>query len=1266
MTVPTESDPSDRSGRNFGSLSTDISSRRLFRKSNPEIRDLRQNDGDDEEEDPERPHRRPVGRNTPYWYFLKCKKLIRENKLHEALDVFSKDMLQEERLQPEEFNYTVLIGGCGRAGLLKKTFKLYNDMKKRGLEATDATYTALFNACAESPSKQAGLQQALKLEQELRRKNYPLSTITYHALLKTHAYTNHLQACIHTIKEMLQNGHVVTQETFHYLLMSCLKDKETGFRLALQVWRQMLRSGIHPDSKNYNLLLRTARDCGIGNRALATRVLLSPDLKYEGEGVSHVKSNSRYKNLIDIDFLERQLFIQPEPLSDTLQDSRYSEEEESYRGKDSTQLVPVRQTISLPVDSLADSSSAPNLLDVFEGKRGCVVSLCAVDRVSDRLALIGGAEGFLEKMEANRLSPDIRTLTLLADTMEPGFKSLQTLLNVAKQHKVKLDVAFFNSVIRRTARAGDLEGAKMVLSVMRQRHVNVDVQTFGSLALGCEREKDALQLLKTMEEAGLKPNVQVFSALIGIATRKLDYIYLKTILKCMSTMKVWPNEVIIRQLEFASQYPPNYNQYKSRNNYLIQIDGFRGFYQNWLRYMPAESADDEQAELQTEMDAAEGEGELTESQRKQRAAARRFNSRKKDKTSSTLSIFLMCTTVDNGEIIILSDDEDDKEDCDISCNEASVVIVEAEDVKKNDCVLSPSALDEDLVVTFSRRAEVLPHARYDCPVHPFLATDCEVGAPVAENKLFCDQCYCYICDKLASLCEMWCHKGLCHSNSHKRSDFWSHQRNTALLGRLKSFDLTLSEIDAHLRHAEAMLQSFRQELSAWFLTFQKGKSFEEYGLKVYNQPGRIHDYTEVYEFVSSFLNKADKQDGRAAAVMNLGAAEDFIRHFHVTGALIPQSPTSNAAEAKAVLLKRVISSLQRQMVMADFTPEFIHKLQEFYKRFSFPHELKSLRNRLCVRPWDDVLLVSVLKGQNVSGVRTDKGKKDVLIEQFSIVLLRTEALQQQHRYKELCRYLRVVQTEDPKLLQQVQDLIPFFTSMEGDFTSAMHRFFPSVNAPASRLTPPLFMTYFYIFKFATAPKLVVSQHDQICFPAVAWEPIKDAKPMMLAELVKFALRVQKCCSAVYNDSQCWTILLKEVNSAALPAPSPQFLLEAKDRVNLILLNMNGTNIYIPRFFLEVYPDQALLLLVTGALRLRILNGALTPALTLLSTFQENVWAQEWLWETLSVERLGSFVQEITQEMENTTDGGNYVPLLRAIIPTLSSSTESWDQQSSGY
>ncbi|KAF7663442.1 hypothetical protein LDENG_00209820 [Lucifuga dentata] len=632
----------------FGSLSADLSSRRSFRKSSPDIRDHLEEDGEEEEEgQANRPHRKPGRRNTPYWYFLQCKKLIKENKLQEALDVFSRDMLQGERLQPEEYNYTVLIGGCGRAGLLKQAFRLYNDMKKRGLVATDATYTALFNACAESPSKQAGLQQALKLEQELCRKNYPLSTISYHALLKTHAITNHLQACIHTLREMLRNGHAVTQETFHYLLMGCLKDKETGFRLALQVWRQMLSSGIVPDAKNYNLLLRTARDCGIGDPALASVVLLRSEWNNhkEGEDTANVKSGCR--DSVDFDLLERQLFMQHDEhgfSSICGPDSKDSEvvigaKKDSFSIQDSTHLVPVRQKENavLPAEFTGDCTP-PNLLDHFEGKMGYVVSLGNVNGASDRLILIGGAKGFLEKMAVNGLCPDLRTLSMLADTMEPGKQSLQMLLKVAKQHKVKLDVAFFNSVIRRAARTGDLDGAKAVLSVMRQRHVQVDVQTYGSLALGCEQKKDGLQLLKDMEEAGLRPNVHVFSALIGRAARRLDYIYLKRLLKCMRDMDVWPNDVIIKQLEFAAQYPPNYDQYKSRNNYLVHIDGFRGYYQQWLRAMPALSS---KQELQPETDspvlesgASDG---LTVVQRNQRAAARRYNSRNKGERSSNVS-----------------------------------------------------------------------------------------------------------------------------------------------------------------------------------------------------------------------------------------------------------------------------------------------------------------------------------------------------------------------------------------------------------------------------------------------------------------------------------------------------------------------------------------------------------------------------------------------------------------------------------------------------
>ncbi|XP_064806794.1 pentatricopeptide repeat-containing protein 1, mitochondrial [Oncorhynchus masou masou] len=622
---------SDLGVEDFGSLSADFSSRRAFRKTTPELQDMlyreeRQAAGQEEEREPEAFRSRTGRRNTQYWYFLQCKRLIKENKLSEALSMFQREMLEGERLPPEEYNYTVLIGGCGRAGHLKHAFKLYNDMKKRGLVPSDATYTALFNACAESPRKQAGLQQAIHLEQELRRKNHPLSDITYHALLKTHALTNHLRACLHTLRDMLQAGHAVTQETFHFLLMGCVRDRDTGFRQALQVYRQMLRIGIRPDVQNYNLLLRAARDCGIGNPAVASALLLTSDC---GQEVQAVKVRRQGSAPLDVDALESQLFTQhpDNDLSHHNNDASHRSNDPSNHSNDlsnilshhsdldssmvtpvTTQLVMVRKggEQEAPIGSLPCLSGAishpPNLLDLSVGRaeEGGVVSLGVVSGMFDRLALMGGAQGFLDKMATAGLCPDIRTLTLLADTMEPGIQSLHSLLAVAKQHGVKLDAAFYNSVIRRAARAGDLQEAKAVMCVMQERRVRADVRTYGSLALGCNRQTDALQLLGDMQAAGVQPSVQVFSALIGCASRRLDYVYLRLVLRAMREHNVPPNDIIITQLEHASQYPPNYNQYKFRNTYLSQIDGFRGYYHQWLTTMPAQETGGPERDYPTE------------------------------------------------------------------------------------------------------------------------------------------------------------------------------------------------------------------------------------------------------------------------------------------------------------------------------------------------------------------------------------------------------------------------------------------------------------------------------------------------------------------------------------------------------------------------------------------------------------------------------------------------------------------------------------------
>ncbi|XP_044515788.1 pentatricopeptide repeat-containing protein 1, mitochondrial [Gracilinanus agilis] len=597
---------------NFGTLSDKYSSRKVFHKTTADFHNLRFQEYEDEEDKIlQKPWK---GRhNTPHWYFYQCKRLIKENKLAEALDLFERQMLKEERLQPIECNYTVLIGGCGRAGYLKKAFQLYNDMKKRDLEPSEATYTALFNACAQSPWKDSALQSVLKLQQQLREKNIQLNLKSYHALLKAAALCADTRMCFEVFKEIVLKGHAVTEETFNFLLMGCITDKKTGFRYALQVWRRMLKMGIKPNAHSYNLMLCAARDCDLGDPRVASDLLLRPEeepaLLQLMAGKQHRRKQTQEQKAtsvkLHVDSLEKQLFQgisreAQDPLD--LQKARETNEvqpelEDDKGGFDSypaNSLVVLNQSLSSPepmkanvAGSLEPVCPLPNLLDLTVSHLN-VISLGTVTTPADRLALMGEMEGFLSKMKEDHLVPNIKTLTMLAEIVRPNSASESSLLAILDEHKVEADITFFNTLVKKKSKLGDLQGAKELLPILARRGIVPNMQTFCNLAIGCLKKAYGIQLLADMKKCGMIPNTHVYSTLINKAVKKLDYAYLIVILQDMKKNKVPVNEVIIQQLEFAATYPPTFDRYKEKNTYLEKIDGFRAYYKQWLKVMPAE------------------------------------------------------------------------------------------------------------------------------------------------------------------------------------------------------------------------------------------------------------------------------------------------------------------------------------------------------------------------------------------------------------------------------------------------------------------------------------------------------------------------------------------------------------------------------------------------------------------------------------------------------------------------------------------------------
>ncbi|KAF1576246.1 hypothetical protein FQV11_0001582, partial [Eudyptes moseleyi] len=603
-------------------------------------------------------------------------------------------------------------------------------------------------------------------------------------------------------------------------------------------------------------------------------------------------------------------------------------------------------------------------------------------------------------------------------------------------------------------------------------------------------------------------------------------------------------------------------------------------------------------------------------------------------------------------IILISDDEAE------STLGNSVLLVDPLKKSAVEEEKSEEVVDEEceLMVTFCKQAKVMPHARYDCTIHPFERMECETCSPLGKNADICNQCYCYICDKLASECQNWTTPSLCHCNAHNKSKFWKDQRDFALAGVLVMFNLELTDIDADLRHGGNLLIKFIQELSVEYNKYLVGERMPPTQHECFClpklPPGQcnvcrsrnmevVYKYSGVFALVTRFLNQAERESPKAAAVMFLGAAKEIALH---------KDPALDFDYLFFFFSKhRITTQLQRMLVLCDFTKNLYEKFINFFQSISLPCHCFGFSNSLNVVPWDHVLLTTVLKGQNITGQRTQKGRKVFLWETLPVIEARVEKLVEKKNYKEVVRYLRAVKCNDTKGLRDLRDKIPFYLCKTGDFLDAAHSLLFPVNSlaccTACRITPFQFEVYLKMFRTGSVPTgkamldpgpwITVGKCDfvltYICFGffLLAGSPLKDGV------LIKQALKLLYSNVSLYRNPKCWSSLIMILGSSSLLeksghlhplslkeppldfqkgvlAASGGLLEELKAKINVSLP---------PALFSPHLHHEACLILAVQAVQQMLFCDLpyLTSFLEIALAFGNNFWALRLLLDHLSYE-----------------------------------------------
>ncbi|KAJ8318458.1 hypothetical protein KUTeg_003549 [Tegillarca granosa] len=541
----------------------------------------------EEDDEFQKPHQRLLfsrhGHNHMF-YARKIMKMDRQGKVSEAISLLEDQMLVEDRVKPSAHEFTLVIGICGRVGYTSKAFSLFNKMKKMALQPEDPTYTALFNACANSPLKGDGLKRAENLRELMAIKGYTPNLVTYKAMMKAFAYCGDMKTAF-LIADEASRKFRLDEEFFCHLLFSAVSDKEAGFRHAIQIWRMMRKKGIRPNIYHYNLLLRAVGKCGIGDQdflkdLIPTAETTDTSLQItSGESVDKTSHMTPSKG-IDTSSQTKLLSDKKDTSSTSVVSFEESNLEwwqydiKTCKPKINVQLAYLPQKLAVNI---------PDILNPKE-KYTQVASLKEIKTREDRMMLLGGMGGYLKRMKADDVIANILTYNQLLEVIPNTEEAEQELFDSMKIANVKPDIDIFNLLILRRFLRKDYLKLWEVRELIKENKLTCSMTTYKFLAHGCRNIEWAEKFLKDMEEAGFEPDIKVMISLLDASYLKFQY--KKFLLHQMEKYNIQPDKIFLEMVEkHVIRARKELSTQKGDILLAKQFTKFRHFYDDWLKRM---------------------------------------------------------------------------------------------------------------------------------------------------------------------------------------------------------------------------------------------------------------------------------------------------------------------------------------------------------------------------------------------------------------------------------------------------------------------------------------------------------------------------------------------------------------------------------------------------------------------------------------------------------------------------------------------------------